>query len=312
MMISKKYAKEVKKRLPKDADIIVAPAGSTLMASIKTEHKKVMINDATFIGLVDYHKSYTNLCHSSNKVGTILEKKALHNCDLLLFSSDWAANSAINDYNVAPSKVKVIPFGANIETMYSDSEINTIIKKRINSNKCNLLFVGVDWERKGGAFAVAVAKELYSQNIDVRLDIVGIKDIKIENTDYIINHGFISKKTDAGKQKLIKLFEDAHFFILPTMNEAFGIVFAEASSFALPSLAPKTGGVETAIKDNINGMTFELKASTKEYANYINNLLNNRLDYEKLCKTSFEYYKTELNWNIAGTRIVDAMRELIK
>jgi glycosyltransferase involved in cell wall biosynthesis len=280
------------------------------MAFLKTNCKKVYCSDGTFAGMIDYYSCFVNLCNRSLREVNIIDKNAFENCDLLLFPSDWAANSAINGYNINSSKVKTIPFGANIEEKYSDVEIKNIIKNR-RTDRCNLLFIGVDWERKGGNIALEIAKELHSQDINVYLDIVGIKKMPVSLPDYITNHGFISKKTVEGKNKLIKLFEDAHFLVLPTRQECFGIVFAEASSFGVPSITTKTGGVETAVKDNINGMTFALSEPAKKYADYIKKLFTNHEEYEKLCLSAFNDYKTRLNWDVAGKEMTKAIIEII-
>ena len=311
---AKRFAKFIEKeltKLPKDIDVIFSIATTMSMAFLKTDAKKIYCSDGTFACMINYYPCFFNLCNRTLREVNIIDKNAFENCDLLLFPSDWAANSAINDYNINPSKVKVIPFGANIEKEYSDIEIQNIIKNR-SSNKCNLLFIGVDWERKGGNIVLEIAKELHSQNVNVHLDIVGIKNLSLPLPDYVTNHSFISKKTEEGKNKMIKLFEEAHFFVLPTRQECYGIVYAEASSFAVPSITTKTGGVETAVKDNINGMTFDLSDSPKKYADHIVNLFNNRAEYEKLCLSSFNDYKTRLNWNVAGEQMLEVIKEIIK
>jgi len=310
--IAKKYAKEIDKKLPKDIDVVFATSGcaaATAFGYLQSKCKKVVYTDMIYIDLFNDYPVFNNLCSKSKQNVFTTEKNKFANCDLFLFASDWAANSAINNYKINPSKVKVIPFGANIERNVSDIEIQTIIKNR-PTDKCNLLFVGRDWKYKGGDIAVEIAKELHSQNINVHLNIVGINDIPVHLPDYVTNHGFISKKTEEGKNKLNKLFEEAHFFVLPTRFDAFGIVYAEASSFAVPSIATKTGGVATVVKDNINGMTFNLDDAPQIYADYIANLFNDRNEYEKLCLSAFNDYKTQLNWDITGKQIVDAVKEI--
>ena len=106
------------------------------------------------------------------------------------------------------------------------------------------------------------------------------------------------------------MFEKSNFFILPTRQDCTPIVFAEASSFALPSIAIKTGGVESMVKDNINGMTFSISDSPEEYANYIASFFNNREKYEKLCLSTFEYYKNQLNWNTTGEQLIAVIKAI--
>lgn len=290
-------------------DVIFIPSGTLQMAFLRTNKKKIIYNDATFNSMIDYYNGFTNLCSKTLKEGHIIEKNAFENADLLLFSSDWAANSAINDYNINPLKVKVIPIGANIEEEPTDNDIAEIIEKRCNS-RCNLLFIGIDWERKGGKIALEITKELYFKNINVHLDIVGIDDASMNFPKYVTNHGFIDKNTEDGKNKIINLYKNAQFFLLPTRQECFGIVFSEASAYGLPSISTKTGGVETAIKDNINGMTFDISDPPIKYSDYIEKLINNQNEYKKLCFSAYNYYRKNLNWNVVGKQIVNLINEI--
>ena len=311
--IAKKYAKVLEKKLPEDIDVIFATSGctaATALGFIQSKCKKIFYCDTTLIDLFNYYPNFDNVYSKSLKEIYNIEKKKFDNGDLFLFASDWAANNAINTFNVNPQKIKIVPFGANIETEYHLTEIRNIVKNR-STDKCKLLFVGLDWKRKGGDITFEIAKELHLQNINVHLDIVGIKDIPITLPDYVTNHGFISKKTEEGRNILTKLYEEAHFFILPTQQECFGVVYAEASSFAVPSLATKTGGVTTAVKDNINGMTFDLNDTPKKYAEYIKTLFNNKEEYEKLCLSAFNDYETRLNWDVAAKEIIAAIREIL-
>ncbi|MDR2692351.1 MAG: glycosyltransferase family 4 protein [Dysgonamonadaceae bacterium] len=258
--------------------------------------------------MLNYYANFTNLAAYAIRTGNKLEKCALQNCDLIFYASGWAADSAINDYNANPQKVKIVPFGANIECSRTEADIKRIIKNKLNG-QCNLLFCGVDWKRKGGEFAVQIAREIQNKNIPVRLDIVGPgEDLKLP--DFAENHGFISKKTTGGCEKLNELFTNARFFLLPTQAECYGLVFCEAASFGLPGIATKTGGVTTLIKDNVTGMTFDLSASPADYANHIIYLLENPDEYENLSLSAFRDYKERLNWDIAGKTIMSFINEL--
>ncbi|MDR2691516.1 MAG: glycosyltransferase family 4 protein [Dysgonamonadaceae bacterium] len=305
--IAKQYAREIEKRLPADTDIVFSP-GSLPVALLRTAKKKVFYTDATFAAMIGYYGGFTSLAAYAIRTGNELEKHALQNCDLIFYSSGWAAESAINDYGTNPQKVKIVPFGANIECSRTEADVKQIIKNKLNG-QCNLLFCGVDWKRKGGELAVQIALELRNKNIPVRLDIVGPGE-HLELPDFSENHGFISKKTTEGCRKLNDLFTNAHFFLLPTRADCTPIVFCEAASFGLPSISMKTGGVTTIIKDNVTGMTFDLSASPADYADYIMHLLENPGEYENLSLSAFHDYKERLNWDAAGKTIMSFINEL--
>ena len=99
---------------------------------------------------------------------------------------------------------------------------------------------------------------------------------------------------------------------MPTMNECFGIVFSEASSFGVPSLSTKTGGVVSAVKDGINGKTFDISANAMEYVDYILYYFNNFEEYKKLALSSFNEYETRLNWNVSGQQIMKYIEEILQ
>lgn len=81
--------------------------------------------------------------------------------------------------------------------------------------------------------------------------------------------------------------------------QAFGMVFCEANAFAVPCLTTYVGGISTIIKEHINGMTFAVDASIKEYCDYIANLFHDYDQYEALALSAFNEYETRLNWRLA-------------
>src|SRR5690606_26464441 len=118
----------------------------------KTALPKVFQTDATFAGIIDQYPELADYPREYIEEGHRLEREALHNCDLAIYSSQWAARSAIEDYGADPSKVKVIPFGSNLGVDPTLQEVEKAIAVRSNK-ECVLLFVGVHWQRKGGDVA---------------------------------------------------------------------------------------------------------------------------------------------------------------
>jgi hypothetical protein len=59
----------------------------------------------------------------------------------------------------------VIPWGANFECNRTLDDIHTTIKAK-SKRPCKLLFIGVDWVRKGGDIALRVVKELNENGLD--------------------------------------------------------------------------------------------------------------------------------------------------
>ncbi len=65
--------------------------------------------------------------------------------------------------------------------------------------RCRLLFVGVDWYRKGGDRAVEAARILNEGGLPTELHVVGsAPDRRARPTLLGAVHGYVDKRTDAG------------------------------------------------------------------------------------------------------------------
>ena len=304
---AKQCADWVRPRIKHDTDVIFSP-GSVATAFLETNKPKVIYSDATFASLLNFY--VFNYCRDTIKKGHYLEQKALDSSSLAIFSSDYAAQSAIQDYNTPPEKVKVVPFGANVRHNFSLKEIRMIINKR-SATECHLLFLGVCWKRKGGDLAVRIAEKMNQTGIKTVLNVVGIKDIPLNPLpDFVKNHGFISKSTTGGERKLINLMAESHFLLLPTRAEAYGLVFCEANSMGLPAISTKVGGIPTIIRNEVNGRIFDYSDKEEPYAKYLTEVFTDKRRYNELALSSFNEFCSRLNWNVAGKVISKLLNDL--
>ncbi len=281
------------KKLQKDKyDIIFAPAASTETAFLRTKIPIVYLSDSSFAQLKDYYYVFTNLLSFSQKESNFIENKALKKASGFIYPSNWAADFVIENYNVMKEKVVVIPFGANIDNEYLPEKIN----KSISANKpFSLLFIGVNWERKGGNIVMETFELLLSEGYDVTLTVCGCAPSKLHSK--IRTYTFLNKNLESDLIILTNIYKESNLLFVPTRADCSPIIFCEANAFGLPVLSSNTGGVTEIIEDGINGFCLEYKATPRDYANTIISMMKDKEGYEKLCKTSKEKYDKELNWN---------------
>ena len=122
-------------------------------------------------------------------------------------------------------------------------------------------------------------------------------------------HGFLSKATESGRAYLTGLFRRAHFLILPTRVECFGIVLSEASAFGVPSLATDLAGTSSAVTDGRNGKLFRVEQGAEDFARYVQGLLASEERYRALALSSYEEHASRLNWSTAGRRVRELLHE---
>ena len=305
------YSKQIRKKISGTKCDILFSQGTVPIAHLEDKRPIVFWTDACFASMLNFYPRFSNLCEETIRNGHEMEKQALEKSSLAIYSSEWAARTAIDFYGVEESKIKVVPFGANIECDRNITDINKIISER-SSSSCNLLFLGVDWVRKGGDIALEVAKKLNADGLETKLTIVGCdppKDTYIP--DFVDCLGFIGKSSEDGVERLNSLFRKAHFLIVPSRAECYGIVFCEANSFGVPCISTDVGGIPTVIKNELNGRTFRLNSKTHDYCEYISDVFSNYSRYCELASSSFHEYKTRLNWSTSGHLINKMLIELL-
>ena len=279
-------------------DLVFAVVASPMTARLKCAAPIVHFSDSTYASLLDYYPGCVGLSRRTIRQGNLMEYRALHNAKIILLPSQWAAQSAINDYKIDPAKVFTVPIGANF---YGVAPVSFEGGKW--SDVCRLLFVGVDWERKGGNIALAVLVELQARGVPAELHVVGCDPPAGHSHPQMHCHGFLSKTSDHAK--LTELFSQAAFLIVPSRQEAYGIVFAEASAFGTPSLATQTGGIPSVVQQGVNGFLFAADATATEYAAKICELWSNQGTYMAIRRSSHQRFLDVLNWTTWGDRVME-------
>ncbi|MCF8294774.1 MAG: glycosyltransferase family 4 protein [Bacteroidales bacterium] len=296
LILSWQYKRFFEKKLKlKSYDLIIASRASTEIALLQTTIPVIYYTDTTFDSLYNYYTWFSNFMRLSVWEGNRVEKLALEKSAALIFASEWAANSAIQHYHINPGKINIIPFGPNLDYIPASHEVSYERTRDI----CRLLFLGVEWERKGGSIAFETMQALKNMKIPVLLTVCGCippHEIKDECLQVI---PYLNKNKPEDSARLVELLKSHHFLLLPTRAECFGVVFAEASAYALPSITTDTGGISSAVQDGKNGYRLRLNAQAPEYASVIAGLFTEyETKYLPLTKKTREFYDRHLNWNV--------------
>jgi glycosyltransferase involved in cell wall biosynthesis len=290
---------------------VLFSCGKPQLPYLRTDLPILFFDDASVPSITRTHPSATNLFPVAKARMLEAERRVIEKSAWACYSSEWAAEAAIRTFGAKlEAKIKVVPFGANMDVERSEADVETIVRNRPR-DQCNLLFVGRHWENKGGPTALAAAVELRRRGCNVRLDVVG-PDVNVSLPPFVRSHGFVSKNTVAGRELLDRLYRESHFFILPTRFEAYGIVFVEAVSYGLPSLGTRIGGVPTIVRSRVNGELFNLDDGGWGYADFIMAHWNEPAAYEALCRSAFRDYVGRLSWNRFGETVRELVLPLLK
>lgn len=279
----------------KKYDIIVAFFCSDVLANIKAETPIIYFTDATFPAMLDYYPDFSNLWKFNRQQGINVESRAIQNATHTIFSSDWAKNSAIIDCGGLSEKTSVVEFGPNID----DKDIISNIRTYDPNGILKLLFLGVEWDRKGGAKAVEACRWLNAHGVRSELTIIGVPTLpqEIEDLPFVRNIGFLNKNNPKEYKKLTDIIGESHLLILPTKNECSAIAFAEACAYGLPIMTHDTGGISNYVENGYNGYRLPLSSSPEDFGKKILEIIESK-QLEKLSENAITLYKQKLNYNV--------------
>ncbi|MGI9652426.1 glycosyltransferase family 4 protein [Chryseobacterium sp. RLHN22] len=287
----------------KDYDLLFVPTYLNDFALVKTNIPIVYLNDANVAQLLNYYPYYSGFGWLSKWETKKIEKMMLKKSSVNIFSSEWAANYAVNHYGINPDKVKVLKFGANLavpDFLY------------FNEDKCEdivFLFLAVDWERKRGDLAYEAVKILRQKGYSVKLQIIGcnpqIQDKWVNIIPYL-NKNF---PNDLAKIQMHLLH--SHFLFVPTKADCTPIAFCEAAGYGLPVISTDTGGVSAHVENGKTGLLLAQNSSSKDYADAIEKIIIDEPLMQKLSLQARKKYENELNWEVWKGKFLEIISKTI-
>ena len=284
-----------------NCDVVFAPAASVEIAYLSTHLPIVYFTDLNFANIVDYYPGCSSLFGFARAEGDRIESAAIGRASALIYPSEWAARTAVEHYKADARKVHCIPLGANFDE--SDIPPREAALQHPLDRGISLLWVGVDWERKGGTVAYECLISLLKKGKDASLVVCGCLPPEIYRHAKMEVIPFLNKRDSTQRRRLSRLFMDANFLLFPTSAEAYGIVVCEASAHGLPSLARDTGGVAGAVTNGENGFLMAPEATGEDYAKRILATIEDRSLYDGLVNSSRDAFEKKLNWDAWGRAV---------
>ncbi len=307
---AQRFAQLIEKRLQNsDAQIVYCPS-SIPLALLKTDRPKVFQTDATFAGIIHQYPELSEYRKDYIEEGHHLERIALQNCDLAIYSSHWAARSAINDYGADPAKVHVIPFGSNLGVELEERAVRDMIRQR-SQQKISLLFIGVHWQRKGGDIALQAARLLHEKGFEVELNVVGCVPPHRDLPSFVKVQPFMDKTKPDDHRRMTGIIQNSHFLVLPSRADCTPIVVNECNSQGVPCLTSDVGGLPEMIREGVNGHFFSVTAPATAYADTIIRYTGDDAAYGRIAMGAFREYRERLGWEASGHAVKNALQQLM-
>lgn len=159
-------------------------------------------------------------------------------CAGLLPWSAWAAESMTRDYGVDPGKIHVLPPGVDVERWRPG--LRSAAGARVQ-----LLFVGADFERKGGQLLLDLFRRELRETCELHL----VTRAAIEPEPGVHVHGSFQ----TGAAGLLDLYQRCDALVLPTLADCFSMAALEAMACGLPVVISSVGGIPEIVVDGQTG-----------------------------------------------------------
>jgi len=290
---------------PARHDLVFAPAGSTSLAFLDTDLPVVYYTDSTWRLIHGYYPNFSNVVGRTARGAELLERRTLQRADLTLVASEWAAQSAIDDYGADPAKVHTVYIGG----VLPDPPRRDEVLPRHLTGTTRLLLVGVSWQIKGGDTALEALRHLLAMGHDAHLTVVGCTPPAGVSHPRMEVIPFLDKTSQADRARFRQIWLEADFFVHPARCEMAGMVLCEAAANALPAIAARTGGIPSMVAEGRNGYCVDPAEGGAGYATRIAQLAADPEAYAALCESSRDEYEQRLNWDSWGERVAELVAQ---
>jgi glycosyltransferase involved in cell wall biosynthesis len=153
--------------------------------------------------------------------------------------NDLTRGSLVNRYRVPAERVLVIPPGVDLRLWHPAPE------KKPHDGIVRLLFVGGDWERKGGDLLLRWAKETHKQGWELHL--VTGTDVECPANVYL------HRGLGPNDPRLIELAQRADLLVLPSRADLSPYAIQEGKAAGLGSVVTRVGAVPELVRDGVDG-----------------------------------------------------------
>jgi len=171
------------------------------------------------------------------RVRDAIERACLARVTLATPWSAWAAGSMRDDYGIPTRRIEVIPPGIDLGRWP--------LHHRSNGGPVRLLFVGGDFERKGGDLLLKVWQERLQGCCELHMV---TRTTLPEQPGLFVYPGF--SPNDPG---LRELYARCDLFVLPTRADCFSLAGLEAMASGLPVIISAVGGIPEIVADGLSG-----------------------------------------------------------
>ncbi len=181
--------------------------------------------------VLSIHGADVTYTAKQNPISAAVIRWVFRNVDVIIANSTWTARQIVRYGGRDSKKVQIVRLGGN-----APKEIPKTIPSP-QDGVVSLLSVGYLEERKGHAYVLRAIKQLRDEGYNLRYVIVGEgsqRELLETVAEALGIADIVSFEGYKPHSEVWPYFAECDIFVLPSWNEAFGIVYIEALSLGKP------------------------------------------------------------------------------
>lgn len=244
------------------------------------------------------HKSYGYEVMDDKAVleGFQQQSETIHQSESIFTHSSYGADSIARDFGYP--RERIFPIGAGASIQFQGPMTNDISRYQ----RANILFVGRDWERKGGPLAFEAFLLLKKRIPHATFTIVGPVFQPVFG-DGVIFEGFLRKHKYLERRRIKKLYLRASLFCTPSVCETWGLVYVEAAASGLPIVGTSEWAMPDIVIDGKSGVLVK-ERKPEVLANALFQVLDDPYRSQKMGEAGIKHVDEVLDWHHVADRIL--------
>ncbi|MGH7909319.1 MAG: glycosyltransferase [Thermodesulfobacteriota bacterium] len=211
--------------------------------------------------------------------------------------------------HIVPREITIIRSAANLEA----AETHIGQKPEKYRGKKIILSVGQIIERKGHEYLVRAIDYIKDEFPNIKCIIIG-DGVSLRNLERLINKLSLNNIVELyGKRphdEVLKTMSWCDVFVLPSWNESFGTVYAEAMTFAKPVIACSGEGISEVVRDGVQGLLVR-KQDVGSLADSLKKILSDENLASRLGREGRILAEKELNYDFIAAQIIDLYKQIV-
>jgi len=199
---------------------------------------------------------------------------------------------------------------SNYNVIYNGINYYESYNKNSNKRKNSIVSVGTLIPRKKFDLTIKIFYNIQKKHPDATLTIVGEGPME-ENLKKIVEELGIKDRVTFYKRlandKVYDILRENSIFLMPSIDEGFGIVYAEAMYNKCITIGTTNEGIDGFIEHGING--FLADSDEKKITKLMLDILNEKYDLELIRKNANKSAE-KLNWNKNAVDYIKVVEEI--